>query len=99
MTAPKVSVVPNRCRLQGQVTAVELNPTELLLTMEVDQVRGFNGEPNFGASYIGKKTQVFAWKAVLPRIPVVGDHVDAEVRFRGDEHGGQFVLTGDLKII
>lgn len=58
------------------------------------EVRDVDGMANFVQSEVGKNIEVYVHPAMDANL-AASDSIEAQVAFRGDEHGGRFVLTND----
>jgi len=92
--ASRVSAVPNAARVQGRVQRVQAEPEGgavwQLAVAGADDVSGY---PNFVRDQVGQTIAVFVPSGTAPAVKA-GDSVEAEVTFRGDEHGGRFAVVG-----
>ncbi len=91
-----VPVIPNASRVRGRILRIRPAPSGKgsIWEVSVDDAQSIGTSPNFVQPYIAKTIPVY----VHPELG--GDFaemeaIEARVAFRGDEHGGRFVLVED----
>jgi len=91
-----ISVVPNASQVRGTLKHIVPEGSGRGFTWEiaVDETCDIDGLPNFAQAYVG--TTIHAYIHPRLHIPIAeNDQVQARVAFRGDEHGGRFILIDD----
>src|SRR5262245_50822362 len=92
----RVPVAPNACQVRGRVKQVAADPDGrgAVWSLTVSDAVDLPGYPNFGRDQVGQTISVFVPKGTAPDV-APHDTVEARVAFRGDEHGGRFVVVED----
>ena len=92
----RAPVMPNAGRIRGQVVSVRPEADGRGTTWEVAirDVQDVPGMANFARSYQGGTVALFVHPGLTGRAGV-HDTITAKVAFRGDEHGGRFVVVDD----
>jgi hypothetical protein len=91
-----VSVVPNASTVRGSLTRIlpEAEGDGAIWEIRVDEAKDAGGLANFVRAYVGKPIHVYVQPHLQHHL-AENDRLEARIAFRGDEHGGRFVLIGD----
>ena len=91
-----VPMIPNAALVHGKlllIKSAQNNPGSIF-EVQVDKSDDVSNLANFAKSYIGKSIQVFVHPQLIHNLSI-GDDVELQVSYRGDERDGQFSLIND----
>jgi hypothetical protein len=96
MSSLGAPVMPNAGRIYGEILRIlpEADGFGAICEVAVQEVQDVPGFTNFARSYCGRTIAVFLHPGLQQRA-AVHDRIVAKVAFRGDEHGGRFVVLDD----
>lgn len=95
-TPARAPVMPNAGRIRGEIVRIlpEADGFGSTWKVSVQDVQDVAGFANFARNYLGRTLELFVHPG-LENQAAVHDNIAAKIAFRGDEHGGRFVVLDD----
>lgn len=93
-----VRVVPNESKVQGRLISIkpEADGDGSVWEIALEKAEDVDDKPNFAKSHVGETIHVYVNPEDEHSI-AEQDEIEANVSYRGDEHGGMFTLSGEVQ--